>query len=264
MLKRIQSDNGVVFYASPLLMAMGIPHAFSTRLGGVSLPPFDSMNLGNPNGCAIQDDTAHIAENYHRLMDAIGCGHLPRHYLHQVHGDLVHVANRDDFPNSTKGDALVTETPGRVLSVRIADCCPILIAAPQRRGVAAVHAGWRGAVAGIIPLTIARLSALTGTASDQMTAAIGPCIGFDAFEVGPEVLAEFDRVFGPRSPVRRHPNGKGHANLPEAVRLQLLNAGLDPERIDATDRCTFRDKDEFYSHRRENGVTGRMAALIGI
>ncbi len=262
LLERQTDETGVVFYASPQLNRLGVRHGFSTRIGGVSPAPFDSMNLGNPNGCAIQDDTTHIAENYRRLLRATGCRTLPRFYLHQIHSDVVAVVDSDDFSNSKKGDAMVTTLPGRVLSVRIADCCPILIAASDGRGVAAVHAGWRGAVAGVILNTVAKLAEISNTPAAGITAAIGPCIGFDAFEVGPEVLEAFDDAFGTQSPVRRNPNGKGHVNLPEACRLQLISAGIDPECIDTTNRCTFRDADEFYSHRRENGVTGRLSAII--
>jgi len=251
-----------VFYASPLLEKHNIPHAFSTRIGGVSPSPFDSMNLGNPSGCAVQDDTEHIAQNYRRLMRAIGCEHLPRYYLHQIHGDLVSVVDRDDFSNSTKGDALVTAQPGCVLSVRIADCCPVLLATPDGRAVAAIHAGWRGAVGGVIAAAVSKLQSISGVRSEDFLAAIGPCIGFDAFEVGPEVLAEFEKVFGPDAPIRHDGNGKGHVDLPAACKLQLLRAGVRFERIDTTDRCTFRDADEFFSHRRDLGITGRMSALI--
>jgi YfiH family protein len=259
---RQTSPAGVVYYASPLLTQLGIAHAFSTRIGGVSLAPFDSLNLGNPNGCAMQDDLDHINENYRRLMHAIGCGHLPRHYIHQIHGDIVAVVGTGEFNNSSKGDALVTIQPNRLLSIRIADCCPILLATPDGRGVAAVHAGWRGAVSNILRNTVDRLTELSQFNPSDLIAAIGPCIGFDAFEVGPEVLDEFDRVLGPRSPIRRESSGKGHVNLPESCRLQLLSAGLNPDRIDTSDRCTFRDKDEFFSHRREQGITGRMSAMI--
>jgi hypothetical protein len=262
LLVRRTSSDGVVYYFSPLLEQHNIPHAFSTRIGGVSSAPFDSMNLGNPNGCAIQDDTDHIAQNYRRLMRAIGCEHLPRYYLHQIHGDGVSVVDSDVFSNSTKGDALVTAQPNRVLSVRIADCCPLLLATPDGRAVAAIHAGWRGVVGGVIPAAISKLQSIADVEPTILLAAVGPCIGFEAFEVGSEVLAEFEKVFGDEAPIRREANGKGHVDLPTACKLQLIRGGVNAQSIDTTDRCTFRDADEFFSHRREHGITGRMAALI--
>jgi YfiH family protein len=255
---RRTSSNGVVYYASVLLEKHGIPHAFSTRIGGVSPPPFDSMNLGNPNGCAVQDQNERITENYRRLMHAIGCEDQPRFYLHQIHGNVVGVVDQLDFNNGTKGDALVTHEPGVVLSVRIADCCPVLIATADGKSVAAIHAGWRGAVGGVIAAAIEKMEVDPST----FIAAVGPCIGFDAFEVGPEVLLEFENVFGKDAPLRHKINGKGHVDLAAACRLQLIRAGVQADGIDVTDRCTYRDADEFFSHRRDNGVTGRMAALI--
>lgn len=261
-LVRRTSSTGVVYYSSPLLEARGIVHAFSTRIGGISPPPFDSMNLGNPNGCAVQDQTDRIAENYRRLMRACGCENLPRFYLHQIHGDVVAVVDGPDFSNSAKGDALVTRRPGYVLSVRIADCCPVLLATPDGHAVAAIHAGWRGAVGGVIAAAVSKLIEIAGGDPASLLAAVGPCIGFDAFEVGPEVLTEFEAIFGQRAPIRNDANGKGHVDLAAACRLQLIRAGLDSDKIDTTDRCTHRDADEFFSHRRDRGVTGRMSALI--
>lgn len=257
-----QIDDGVVTYVSPLLREIGVPHAFSTRVGGVSSEPFDSLNLGNPNGCAIQDSRAHIRENYRRLQCAAGCGERQRLWLHQVHGGRVVCIRRGvAHDNDTKADALVSDDPDRVLSVRVADCVPVLLSGEDGRVVAAVHAGWRGIVAGVVHAAMKELLSMSG-AADRVTAAIGPSIDVDGFEVGPEVLAEFERVFGERAPMRRRTDGKGHVDLREAVRRQLLSAGVRENRIDATDRCTFRDIEEFYSHRRGNGVSGRMAAII--
>ena len=96
----------------------------------------------------------------------------------------------------------------------------------------------------------------------SIIAAIGPCIGFDAFEVGTEVLDAFAKKFGSAAVARRDSDAKGHVDLRESARLQLIAAGAISDRIDTTDRCTFRDADEFFSHRREHGITGRMAAII--
>jgi polyphenol oxidase len=256
MLQRRIAPDGPVFYVSPKLAELGVRHAFSTRLGGVSPPPFNSLNLGNPNGCAIQDDEPRIQENYHRLQSAIGCETSRRCWVHQVHAATVVDTTSRDYDNSLKADALVTSDSSQVLSIRIADCVPILLADGNGACVAAVHAGWRGVIAGVIP------AAVQAMARPPVAAAIGPCIGFDAFEVGAEVLVEFERAFGRAAPIRRESSGKGHVDLRAACRIQLREAGLSDERIDSTDRCTFRDADEFFSHRRDNGVTGRMAALI--
>lgn len=153
---------------------------------------------------------------------------------------------------------MVSDDPSRVLAVRVADCVPVLLASDDGRCVAAVHAGWRGLIAGAV---INALKLMPDPTS--CVAAIGPCIGFEAFEVGREVLAEFERTFGVEAPIRRRDDGKGYVDLRAAIALQLRRAKLAADRIDATDRCCFRDKDEFFSHRRDHGVTGRMAALIG-
>lgn len=259
MLQRIAAGNGVVFYRSALLEEMGVAHGFSTRIGGISPPPFEALNLGNPNGCAVQDDTAHIRANYGRLLEAVGAGGARLCRVHQVHGDrVVRVEAGGPGVEHEKADALVGDDPERALSVRVADCVPILMAGGDGRIVAAVHAGWRGAVAGVAVRALVAL----GRPADEVRVAIGPCIGMDAFEVGAEVLKAFETLLGADAPLRRREDGKGHVDLREAVRRQLMRAGVREEHIDTTDRCTVTHRQEFYSHRRDSGVTGRMAAVI--
>ncbi len=264
MLEKECHPNGVVFYFSPILRRAGVPHAFSTRLGGISPPPFDSLNLGNPNGCEIQDDYERIWENYRLLHRAASCAEDRPCRVHQVHGAGVIRVRRDEvFDTASKGDALVSDDPSRVLSIRVADCVPVLIASQAGDRVAAIHAGWRGVVGGVVPAALRELAG--DHPGESFLAAIGPCIGYEAFEVGAEVLAEFRRVFGPQAPCRPCPLGridKGYVDLREAIRLQLIQSGVRAESIDLTDRCTYRDGGEFFSHRRDNGVTGRMAAVI--
>ncbi len=255
MLERRVAEHGVVYYISPMLEQAEIPHAFSTRLGGISPPPFDSLNLGNPSGCAVQDDDSSIQRNYELLQGAIGAAGRRRCWVHQVHGADVLDADDARFESGAKADAVFSADPSKILAVRVADCVPILLADETSQKVAAVHAGWRGVIADVIGNTIHRMP------SPTLLAAIGPCIGVDAFEVGSEVIDEFRRTFGDAAPIRAGKNGKGHVDLREACRLQLLEAGV--RRIDVSDRCTFGHSDEFFSHRRDNGVTGRMAALIG-
>lgn len=259
MLQRRISPAGVVTYASPLLSGVGVPHAFSTRIGGISPKPFDSLNLGNPSGCEIRDDSDRIRQNYQLLLRAAGCDGRELLAVHQVHAaGVVRVTRGTPHDNDTKGDALVSDDPARVLSVRVADCVPVLLATADGRAVAAVHAGWRGVVANIVTETVKMLR----RHGNHLVAAIGPAIGFEAFEVGPEVLDEFARRFGPSVPIRHTPDGKGRVDLRECLRRQLNDAGIPDERIDPTDRCTHTHADEFFSHRRDRGVCGRMAAII--
>lgn len=259
MLERITSSNGVVTYVSPLLRNLGIPHAFSTRIGGVSPAPFDSLNLGNPSGCEVRDDSQRIRHNYQLLLTACGCQGRELLAVYQVHGGgVVRVRRGEAHDNDTKADALVSDDPARVLSVRVADCVPVLLSTDDGRTVAAIHAGWRGVVAGV---TINALNALPAH-GNHVVAAIGPSIGFEAFEVGPEVLDEFVRVFGLDAPIRRDVDGKGRVDLRECLRQQLTTAGVPDDRIDRTDRCTYEHAGEFFSHRRDRGISGRMAAVI--
>ncbi|HEX5245035.1 MAG TPA: peptidoglycan editing factor PgeF [Tepidisphaeraceae bacterium] len=259
MIKRLELDRGVVVYASTLLSELGVRHAFSTRIGGVSSTPFDSMNLGNPNGCEIQDESDRIATNYRMLQEAVGFVSGERVWVHQVHGKTVMRASADaPFDRSAKADAIVSDDPRRILSIRVADCVPVLLAGDGGRVVAAVHAGWRGVVAGVVPEALREMN----VDPQSCVAAIGPSISMENFEIGPEVIANFKETMGERAPVSERENGKGHVDLRAAIALQLAKAGLSQSRIDVTDRCTFRDREEFFSHRRDRGITGRMAALI--
>jgi YfiH family protein len=258
--RRTKSD--LVWYESPLLAAAAIPHAFTTRIGGVSSAPFDTLNFGNPAN-TIQDPQSNIDENYRRLQQAIGVEGRSILRVHQVHGCTVAVADPDrEFNIHAYADAVVITGRDQLASVRIADCVPVLLADEQGRGVAAVHAGWRGVVAGVVPRALEKLRAISP--DSNFIAAIGPCIGFDAFEVGPEVLDAFHNLLGDKAPIRRAPNGKGHVDLRAAIATQLHLAGILKDKIDSTDRCTFTHADEFFSHRRDNGVTGRMVALVGL
>jgi YfiH family protein len=266
MLERFIHSNSVVTYRSRLLSSVDVPHGFSTRIGGLSRGAFESLNLGNPNGCPVQDDEANIAQNYQRLETACGLAGRRRCFVHQVHGnEIAEVESADRFDNSAKADALMTLDPRTSLSIRTADCVPILLATADGSLVAAVHAGWRGVVAKVVTQTVA---AMKKRSPLPLIAAIGPCISQEAFEVGPEVAAEFTQLFGEDAPIV-YPSdsavrpAKPHIDLRQAVKLQLLAANLPADQIDTTDCCTFRDSDEFFSHRRENGVTGRMAAMIG-
>jgi len=261
MLKRRIASNGVVIYVSPLLERVGVAHAFSTRMGGVSEGPFASLNLGNPSG-AVVDSSDHIAENYRRFCEAAGCAGKVMRKVSQVHGaNVVWMNSEQNCAEAPSADAIVSDDPRCVACVRVADCVPVLLASGNGQLVAAVHAGWRGVVAGVVPKAVkAMQSRMRG--EGEIFAAIGPAIGVGNFEVGIEVLEEFRRVFGAHAPAQVNCGRKAHVDLREAVVLQLGRCGVGSDQIDTSDRCTFRDREEFFSHRREGGVTGRMAAII--
>ncbi len=263
MLEARTDSNGLTWLACPLLERLGVPHAFSTRLGGVSAGPFASLNLGNPAQNAAADSDANIAENYRRLLAATGLAGRSLCRVHQLHSDRALVIRPGEpHDNALQADALVTSDPATIVSIRTADCVPLLLSSSDGRWVAAVHAGWRGVVAGILRRTLGRLMQESTRPAADFSLAIGPCIGRDAFEVGPEVVREFQQAFGNDAPISGRRDGKAWIDLHAALRTTALRAGVPGEQIDQTDLCTYRRSDLFFSHRRDNGLTGRMACII--
>ena len=256
-----------VLLTSTLLASCGIPHAFTTRQGGHSTGIFDSLNFGNPSDLSPErrDPPSRIALNKQAALEATGMAGREFVEVHQVHGDGVHVVRVGSpshaGPETTKADAIVSDDPERAVAVRVADCTPMLVATADGRLVAAVHAGWRGVVADVAVRTVEAMMRL-GASPGDLVAAIGPCISAPEFEIGPEVVEAFRQRFGARTPhVRETPDGKGRADMQGALRTSL--EGLGVRRIDVLARCTVREPSHFFSHRRDRGVTGRMAAFIG-
>lgn len=252
---------------SGLLARIGVPHGFSTRAGGVSRGPFDSLNFGSPSDLPPErkDPAENLRENWARLLGVIGAGGRRVLHVHQVHGAAVRVVRPGEAAEpGFKADALVTDDVGAVAEVRVADCVPVLMASADGRVVAAVHAGWRGVIEGAAR---AAAEAMCGLGAEGLVAAVGPCISVEHFEVGPEVIAEFERVFGSRAPVRAHRDagavraGKGFVDLKAALRMQLAEAGV--VEVEVLPHCTVGEPGLFFSHRRERGVTGRMVGVIG-
>jgi YfiH family protein len=179
--------------------------------------------------------------------------------LRQVHSSLVLVV-RGATGCAGQGDALVSSDPGLPLSIRTADCLPILMADPLTRTVAAVHAGWRGSAAGIATATLARMRDKFGTHPADVQVAIGPGIGPCCYEVGPEVLAQF----GQSRATPRSESAAGHLDLSAANRRELERAGVPSANIESLGMCTSCDAERFYSWRREGDRAGRMVSFIGL
>lgn len=252
---------------SESLRALHVPHAFTTRQGGLSQGMFSTLNFGNPGDLPAheRDPLSTIRANQATVAAAIRASSRQLVEVHQVHGSNVLVvragAPAHAGPNDTRADALITDDPTRLIAVRVADCTPILLSSDDGRFVGAVHAGWRGVISGVLPHTIAAMRAV---GSHDIHAAIGPCIGAAHFEVGPEVAAEFTRCFGERTPhVRSHASqsGKFLVDLQGALAEQARFAGVVA--LDILPLCTFTLPELFFSHRRDAGRTGRMMAMIG-
>jgi hypothetical protein len=222
----------------------------TTRLGGISKPPWHSLNLGDH----VADNPAHVAENRRRLADSIGLPADRIAWVRQTHGTLVARFPGADNPEV---DASVTSETGLACAILTADCLPVVFCNTGGTRIAAAHAGWRGLCSGILENTAKEIGDPENT-----LAWLGPAIGPDQFEVGPEVRAAFlahhpeaTRAFNPS------PKCPGHylANLYHLARQRLNNAGIS--RIYGGSHCTATERDRFYSYRRD-GTTGRMATLI--
>lgn len=221
----------------------------TTRRGGVSRLPYDSLNLADHVG----DTTEHVAENRRRLATAVGYPCEPA-WLQQVHGNQVVLAETVSSP--VAADAVWTRQLGKPCVVMTADCLPILLCDRAGTAVAAVHAGWRGLARGVIAATVKQM----GIAPMELMAWLGPAIGPTAFEVGDEVRATFlalDRTNGHY--FQPSLSGRWLADIYGLARLQLRR--LFVTAIYTGDFCTFRDVDAFFSYRRDH-QTGRMASLI--
>ena len=238
-----------IFTSFPNLIA-----AESTRHGGVSPAPYASLNLGK----GTDDAPENVAENRRRFCQALGFEPGQLAWSRQVHGDLV---RRADAPGGAEGfDALVTAEPGVVLAVSVADCTPILVFDAKNQAIAAIHAGWRGTAAGIVEKTLARMTAEYGTRAADCFAYVGTCIDECSFEVGEEVAAAFTGDFKRWDAAR----GKFFVDLKQANAAQLRAFGLPDAQVEISPYSTVLHNADYFSHRIERGLTGRMMAVVGV
>jgi YfiH family protein len=227
----------------------GLVAGVSTRHGGLSEVPFSSLNLG----VHTDDDQAVIEQNLSLFCADLGISPADLARSYQVHGDKIWVTGRAGYQSGF--DAMISLQPGVFAGVGIADCTPILVADPVTRVCAAIHAGWKGTVAQLVHKTAKRMIENRGSNPADILAYIGPCISLAHFEVGDEVAAQFDTAFKTRK------GAKWHVDLKAANAAQLMGLGIQQIEIDPS--CTVENNADFFSHRTEKGVTGRMLALIG-
>jgi len=240
-----------------------VPHCFTTRLGGVSAGYLSSLNLGIHRG----DTPENVVENHRILGAAVGFAPEQTVFTRQTHTDIVRVV---DERNAGEGlfrqvepecDALVTNTPGLALCAFTADCTPILLHDPVTGAVGAVHADWRGTVAGIAAKTVQAMCRNYGAKPENIRAAIGPNIGGCCFETGEDVPAALRQLLGADAEPFIRPKGEKYlVNLKGANRKILENAGVG--QVELSGSCTYCRPDRFWSHRRVGQDRGSLAAII--
>lgn len=304
------SSNGLTWLESGAFAEIPwLIHAFGTRQGGALPPkPAGQGSAPAPGAASTRDD-----QQVSRFIQALGAGRVPLATLHQVHSAMVYCASpgsagapplyqlagnpapRAAQPSRTcSGDALIADRSGMLLGIRVADCVPVLMVDRERRAVAAVHAGWRGALGRIVEKAAGEMCRMFNSEPRHLLVAIGPSIRSCCYEVGPEVEDAFCGAF-PAGETFFHkvaaspeemrmalryqtlfslqaPPGHGledslskvHLDLVAAVRYQLEHAGVPANQIYVADYCTACRTDLFYSYRKEGSLAGRMWAVIGI
>lgn len=228
--------------------------AESTRLGGVSNPPYASLNMG----LHTPDNKIAVAENRQRFCANLSFDSTQLAGGFQVHGSKV---LRVHQAGQWEGyDAFITNKKDVLLSVTVADCCPILLYDPVHQAVGAAHAGWKGTIGAIAEKTLLRMRDAYGTRPIDCWAYIGTCIGADDFEVDADVADHFEDSYKAWQPMTE----KYHVDLKAANRDQLLRMGVPANQLECSPYSTVADNDRYFSHRAEKGTTGRMLAVIGV
>jgi len=277
---------------SPLLIEAGFAHAFFTRRGGVSEPPWDTLNFSMAQG----DAPDAVRENRRRAARALGVSERALYYLSQVHGTEATILRGDEDPEEVVrrvGDITLSSTPHVACGVRSADCVPVLLADRHTGSVAAVHSGWKGTLLGASVIGLRRLRELAaqnrrdddadGPRTDDILAAIGPCISVCCFEVGEDVAQSLakassagDSALSWGSPTARGASGLSlstptardstartrRVDLRVIVRAQLVLAGVPDANIQDVLGCTVCDRDRFHSYRRDGERSGRLLSAI--
>jgi YfiH family protein len=241
-----------------------IRHAFFTREGGVSTGIYASLN----GGLGSSDDPSRVHENRRRMADRLGVSEAALVSLHQIHSAEAIVVERPWGPHDRpRADGMATSVPGIALAISTADCGPVLFADPQAGVVGACHAGWRGALGGVLEATLGAMEKL-GAARESITAVLGPTISQAAYEVGAELVAGFrhadpgnERFFRPAAR-----NGHAMFDLPGYIEARLTKAGV--ESVVDLGRCTYREEALFFSYRRTTHRSepdyGRLISAIAL
>lgn len=245
--------NDVEFFTSTSLEGIDfIKHFFSTRIGGKSTGPFESMNLGIYTGDAPEN----VQYNLNKMFDSAKMHNDKITYLKQEHSDKFYIVDNKNFPDirGRYGDALITAEKGIAIGVFTADCVPVILVDTHNRIAAVVHAGWKGTELKITSKVLNYMMSNMGTDSKDITAAIGPSIGPCCFEVGLEVAEKFTCIF--------ERENKFYVDLWKENIKQITDCGVLRDRISNSMVCTSCNIGIVFSYRRESGNTGRLGTFV--
>jgi len=253
------ADGHLIAYQfESLLNRLETAHAIFTRDGGVSVGPFASLNLSR----AVGDDPEAVTENNRRALGALGYRREQAVTAWLVHGRDVAVITRADLGRDPQRvDALVTRERGLPLSMRFADCVPIVFYDLVRQAIGVAHAGWRGVAVNVAEATVGAMADAFGSDPRRMWAGIGPAIGVERYEVSADVAEQVAAACPPGTQLTQPGrNGRPHLDLAAAIVSQLQAAGVGA--IEVSGICTASNTREWFSHRAENGNTGRFGLVI--
>lgn len=260
-------EGKIPYYQSRLLAENGVAHAFFTKKGGVSEGVFESLNFAEGSG-GVKDSRENVVKNHALSASVFGLSERDICRSFQTHTSVVEVVTDSDRgrglvlePFDHGVDGLVTAESELLLSVRTADCVPVLLADIEGRAVGAVHAGWRGTVAGIAAEAVEKMLSL-GAKRENIIAAIGPCIGKCCYEVGRALFDEFTAKNGDYSRFFEPKGEKFMLDLIFANRFILESAGVPSANISSAELCTRCNCDKFFSHRLSGADRGTMGAMI--
>ena len=252
--------NGLRYYSFDLF-PREVTQAVFTRQGGVSPEPWASLNVGGTVG----DEVTRVRENRYRSFAALGRRIDSLYDVWQVHSADAVIADapRDTKSELLQADAIFTDKPEVTLYMRFADCVPILFYDSKKGVVGLVHAGWLGTVRGMTSAAVTKMREHYGSKPENISAAIGPSIGVDHYEVGADVIAKVQESFGSDAErLIETRSSKTYLDLWSANVIQLQKSGV--EKIEVAGLCTACHLDDWFSHRAEKGKTGRFGALIGL
>ena len=259
-------QEGLVYYKFDSFDDLALDHAIFSRIGGNSQGPYSSMNLGGTNG----DNPKAVVANHEKLFQVFGRPYSSRFDVWQVHGKTILFSDAPRPPEKKHppADGIFTDKPEVTLIMRFADCVPIFLVDPKRRVYGLAHAGWQGTVKRTAASLVDRFVCEYGSHPAELVACIGPSIGPDHYEIGPDVIKQVQATFGGSADNLLltsngdSPGSKVEFDLWQANCLVLEQAGV--KQVEVAGICTACNVDDWYSHRAEAGRTGRFGALIGL